>query len=140
MKHTILCIDDEPNIVDALERIFRRKFRVLKATTPEDALEILQKEDVTVIISDQRMPHMTGVELLNRSLETHPFAVRILLTGYADMSSVIDAINSGHVYRYITKPWDTDDLTIAVDQAVERYELMAELKEKNQSQIGRAHV
>ena len=133
MPHTILCIDDEPDICDALERVFRRKFRVLKANSAKAGLEFLSKEDVTVIICDQRMPHMTGVEFFKESLKTHPDAVRILLTGYADIESVIGAINAGQVYRYVTKPWDPTDLTMAIDQAIDRFELTEELKRKNES-------
>ena len=131
MQHTILCIDDEPDICDALERLFRKQYRVLKSTSAKDALEILKNENVTVIISDQRMPNMTGVQFFKESIKTHPLTVRILLTGYADIESVIEAINSGQIYRYVTKPWDSLDLTTAVSQAVERYELTNELKRKN---------
>lgn len=133
MKHLILCVDDEVDNVDALERLFRRKYRVLKATSAADALKLLAQNRVTVIISDQRMPNMTGVELLAESIKTHPDAIRILLTGYTDIESVISAINSGHVYRYVTKPWDPVDLTNAIDKAVERFELGLELVEKNRA-------
>lgn len=133
MKHTLLCVDDEVDNVDSLERLFRKKYRVLKATAPEDALKLLDQNQVTVIISDQRMPNMLGTELLAESLKTHPFAVRILLTGYTDIESVIAAINSGQVYRYVNKPWDPVDLSTAVDRAVERYEMSAELREKNRA-------
>ncbi len=132
-KHTVLCVDDESDNVDALERLFRKKYRVLKATTGEQGLEILANEKVSLIISDQRMPSMTGVEFLRRSMRTHPYAVRILLTGYTDITSVIAAINSGEVYRYITKPWDPVDLANTVDKGIEKFELAQELKEKNQA-------
>ncbi len=133
MKHTLLCVDDEVDNVDSLERLFRKKYRVLKATTPEDALKLLDQNQVTVIISDQRMPNMSGTELLAESIKTHPFAVRILLTGYTDIESVIAAINSGQVYRYVNKPWDPVDLSTAVDRAVERFEMGEELREKNRA-------
>lgn len=133
MKHTLLCVDDEVDNVDSLERLFRKKYRVLKATSPEDALKLLDQNQVTVIISDQRMPNMAGTELLAESIKTHPFAVRILLTGYTDIESVIAAINSGQVYRYVNKPWDPVDLSTAVDRAVERYEMGEELREKNRA-------
>lgn len=133
MKHSILCVDDEVDNVDALERLFRRKYGVYKATSGAEALAILAKNPVSVIISDQRMPQMTGVEFLAESIKTHPTAIRILLTGYTDIESVIAAINSGHVYRYVTKPWDPVDLSNAVDKAVERFELGAELVEKNKA-------
>ena len=131
MKHAILCVDDEIDNVDALERLFRRKYKVFKATSGPEALKIMEKSNVTVIISDQRMPDMTGVEFLAKSLDLQPDTIRILLTGYTDIDSVIDAINSGQIYRYVTKPWDPVDLSNAVDKAVERFELKEEVKEKN---------
>jgi signal transduction histidine kinase len=137
MKHTILCVDDEADNVDALERLFRTKYKVLKATSGAEALSLLathlDKDRVTVIISDQRMPQMTGVEFLAKSLQTHPDAIRILLTGYADIEVVIEAINSGRIYRYVNKPWDPVDLVNTVDKAVERFELGIELVEKNRA-------
>lgn len=133
MKHSILCVDDEVDNVEALERLFRRKFTVLKATSAALALDLLAKHPVTVIISDQRMPQMTGVEFLSESIKTHPNAIRILLTGYTDIDSVISAINAGQIYRYVTKPWDPVDLSNAVDKAIERYEIGEELVEKNQA-------
>lgn len=133
MKHTILCVDDEADNVDSLERLFRTKYKVLKATSGAEAVRHLDKHRVTVIISDQRMPQMTGVEFLAQSLTTHPDAIRILLTGYADIEVVIEAINSGRIYRYVNKPWDPVDLVNTVDKAVERYELGLELVEKNRA-------
>lgn len=133
MKHTILCVDDEINNVDALERLFRTKYKVLKATSGTAALKLLDQNRVTVVISDQRMPQMTGVEFLTKSLKSHPNSIRILLTGYADIEVVIEAINSGRIYRYVNKPWDPVDLVNAVDKAVERYELGQELVEKNRA-------
>lgn len=131
MKHSILCVDDELDNVEALERLFRKKYQVYKATSGEEALKILAEHPVTVIISDQRMPNMTGVEFLTKSTVVRPDAIRILLTGYTDINSVIAAINSGQVYRYVTKPWDSVDLENAIDKAVERFEVGAELKETN---------
>ncbi len=131
MKHTILLVDDEIDNVEALERIFRKKFAVLKATSAAEGLALLKKNEVSLIISDQRMPKKTGVEFLQESMSICPDAIRILLTGHTDIDSVIDAINSGQVYRYITKPWDSIDLANTVDKALERYELSHELREKN---------
>ena len=133
MKHSILCVDDEADNIDALERLFRRKYKVLKTTSATEALEILKTNPVTVIISDQRMPNLTGVELLAESIKLHPTAIRILLTGYTDIESVVAAINAGQIYRYVTKPWDPVDLTNAVDKAVERFEIGEELVEKNRA-------
>lgn len=132
MKHHILCVDDEVDNVDALERLFRKKYVVHKATSGRAALKILDENKISLIVTDQRMPGMTGVELLAESMETNPEAIRILLTGYTDIDSVISAVNSGQIYRYVTKPWDPVDLANTVDKAVERFELSAELKEKNE--------
>jgi len=133
MKHSILCVDDEADNVDALERLFRRKYKVLKATSGEAGLKHLTTNKISVIISDQKMPGLSGVEFLAESIKTHPNAIRILLTGYTDIESVIAAINSGHIYRYVTKPWDPVDLANAVDKAIDRYEVGEELIEKNRA-------
>ncbi|MGZ3770520.1 MAG: response regulator [Bdellovibrio sp.] len=132
-KHTILCVDDEIDNVDALERIFRKKYTVLKATSGKEALDVLAKNPgpLALIITDQRMPEMTGVEFLQHTLDSHPETVRILLTGYTDLESVILAVNKGQIFRYLTKPWDPVDLANTVEKAVERYALGQELKQKN---------
>lgn len=132
-KPALLCLDDEVNNLDALERIFRKKFNVLKASTPMEAFHFLEQfKDLPVIISDQRMPEITGVEFLEKSISTHPDTIRILLTGYTDIESVIESVNKGQIYRYLTKPWDTTDLLGTVNQAYEKYALKSELKVKNQ--------
>lgn len=132
-KHTILCVDDEIDNVDALERLFRKKFTVLKATSGKQALALLDEHPgpVALIITDQRMPEMTGVEFLEKTLNSHPDTTRILLTGYTDLESVITAVNKGQIFRYLTKPWDPVDLTNTVDHAIERFVLGRELKQKN---------
>lgn len=133
MKPNILCVDDEKDNVEALERLFRKKYNVLKATSALEALALLQtNQDIGVILTDQRMPGMSGVELLSKTVVSHPDTVRLLLTGYTDIESVISAINSGQIYRYLTKPWDPVDLALTIDQAFERYNLGLELKKKNQ--------
>tara|TARA_B100000749_G_scaffold280894_1_gene280454 strand:+ start:1638 stop:2720 length:1083 start_codon:yes stop_codon:yes gene_type:complete len=131
MKHTVLVVDDEPDILDALERLLRRKFNVLKALSGDEGLALLEKNDVQVIISDHRMPEMTGVEFLQKSIAIDDKCIRILLTGYTDIESVIDAINSGQVYRYLTKPWDAVDLLNTIEKAVEKLHLRSELEIKN---------
>ncbi|MEK2646714.1 hybrid sensor histidine kinase/response regulator [Bdellovibrio sp. BCCA] len=138
-KHTILCVDDEIDNVDALERLFRKKFTVLKATSGKEALEVLAKNPgpVSLIITDQRMPEMTGVEFLEKTLNSHPETVRILLTGYTDLESVIMAVNKGQIFRYLTKPWDPVDLSNTVEHAIERFVLGQELKQKN-AELARA--
>jgi len=131
-KHTILCVDDELDNVDALERLFRKHYTVLKATSGAQGLEILgENPGVALIISDQRMPSMTGVEFLEQAQRTHPEALRILLTGYTDIDSVIQAVNQGQIYRYLTKPWDSTDLLNTVATAIQKYDMTKELKKKN---------
>ncbi|HWU43049.1 MAG TPA: hybrid sensor histidine kinase/response regulator, partial [Bdellovibrio sp.] len=109
------------------------KYTVLKATSAKEALVVLDQHPgpVALIITDQRMPEMTGVEFLEKTLQSHPETVRILLTGYTDLESVIMAVNQGQIFRYMTKPWDPADLTNTVDRAVERFALGEELKKKN---------
>ena len=133
MKPTILCVDDEIDNVEALERLFRSKYKVLKAISGAEALLILDQhpEPISVILTDQRMPGMTGVQFLEHSIVTHPAAVRILLTGYTDIESIIEAVNSGQIYRYLNKPWDPVDLLATVDRAVEKFELAAQLEIRN---------
>ena len=136
MKTSILCVDDEKDNLEALERIFRTDFNVLKANSGAEALEVLSKnKDVALILSDQRMPEMTGSEFLKQSIKTHPHTIRMLLTGYTDIESVIDAINSGEIYKYLTKPWDPVDLENTIKKGVERYQLNSELKLKNQELV-----
>lgn len=132
-KQTILCVDDEIDNVQALERIFRAKYNVLKATSGQEALRVLDQHPgpVSLIITDQRMPEMTGVEFLSHTIEKFPDTIRILLTGYTDIESVVSAVNTGQISRYLTKPWDPVDLQATVDQAVEKFLLARELKVKN---------
>lgn len=132
-KSTILCVDDEVDNVDALERLFRRKYHVLRAHSGPEALQVLDQYpgEVATVITDQKMPSMTGVEFLEKTLDQRPDMVRLLLTGYTDLESVIGAVNKGQIYRYLTKPWDPVDLANTVDRAVERYLMGQELKRKN---------
>jgi signal transduction histidine kinase len=125
-RQGILVIDDEPDVARSVRDLLRLDYRVHVATRPQDAIDILGREDIAVVLSDQRMPEMTGVELLFRVRESHPNVTRLLFTGYADIRAVVDAINKGGVYRYITKPWDADELHTIVRDAVERRNLMAE--------------
>ena len=133
MKYEILLVDDEIDNVDALERLFRKSYTVHKATSGKQALEILrQNPHIALILSDQRMHEMTGVELLKKSIKTHPDTLRILLTGYTDIESIVSSINKGEVYRYLNKPWDPVDLKNTIDKAIEKFKLRQELVEKNQ--------
>lgn len=124
-KPRILVVDDEPDNLDLLFRTFRRDFEVLRANSGQAALEILAENgEVAVIISDQRMPEMRGTEFLSKTVPEFPDTVRIILTGFTDVEDLVEAINSGQVYRYITKPWEPDELKQVVQQAVCTYEFL----------------
>jgi CheY-like chemotaxis protein len=135
-KAKMLVVDDEPDNLDLLYRTFRRDFQVLKAESGVRALELLAQEgEVAVIISDQRMPEMKGTEFLSRTVPEFPDTVRIILTGFTDVEDLVEAINSGQVYKYITKPWDPDELKAVVQRAAETYELLKQRTEElNRSQ------
>lgn len=135
-KAKMLVVDDEPDNLDLLYRTFRRDFQVLKAESGVRALELLAQEgEVAVIISDQRMPEMKGTEFLSRTVPEFPDTVRIILTGFTDVEDLVEAINSGQVYKYITKPWDPDELKAVVQRAAETYDLLKQRTEElNRSQ------
>jgi signal transduction histidine kinase len=125
-KHTILVVDDEPDVVKSVQDLLRFDYKVLGATRASDALKLVREQNVHVVLTDQRMPEMTGVDFLRRLREEFPDTVRLLITGYADIRAVIDAINQGSVYRYITKPWEPEELQAVIREAAERYDLVAE--------------
>ena len=130
-KPKMLVVDDEPDNLDLLYRTFRRDFQVLKAESGINALSILSKEgEVAVIISDQRMPEMKGTEFLSKTVPQFPDTVRIILTGFTDVEDLVEAINSGQVYKYITKPWDPNELKAVVQRAAETYELLKQRTEE----------
>jgi len=119
----ILLVDDEEGILESLALTLSPPCRVFTATTGEEGLAILDREDVALIIADQVMPGMTGVEFLELATECNPRAIRMLLTGYADMTSLVRAINDGRIYRYLNKPWEPDELRMNVRRALEAYQL-----------------
>lgn len=124
-KPKMLVVDDEPDNLDLLYRTFRRDFNVLRAESGVVALEILATEgEVAVIISDQRMPEMKGTEFLSKTVPQFPNTMRIILTGFTDVEDLVEAINSGQVYKYITKPWDPSELKAVVQRAAETYDLV----------------
>lgn len=130
-KPKMLVVDDEPDNLDLLYRTFRREFQVLKAESGIQALEVLEAEgEVAVIISDQRMPEMKGTEFLSKTVPQFPNTVRIILTGFTDVEDLVEAINSGQVYKYITKPWDPNELKAVVQRAAETYELLNQRTEE----------
>lgn len=135
MDYKVLIVDDEPANLRILERLFRGQYKVVCASSGPEALELLRVHDVALIISDQRMPVMTGIEFLMRAAEIRPQVVRIILTGYTDVNSLVEAINSGVVYNYVTKPWANQDLLQTVQRALQHYETIKsqhELKLQNE--------
>ena len=125
-KPCLLVVDDEPDLVQSLKDLLRFDYRVLGATRASEGLRIVANEDVQVVMSDQRMPEMSGVEFLSCLRQSHPDLVRLLFTAFSDLKAVTDAINQGSVYRYITKPFEADELKTVLRQAVEHYNLQAE--------------
>ena len=121
-KHCLLVVDDESDVCDSVHDLLRREFRVLKATSAQDGFQLMQEEEVHIIMTDQRMPRITGVELLAKVKARNPHAVRLLFTGYADLESIIAAINQGHVYQFLKKPWQPEELLAAVRQAAIEYD------------------
>ena len=123
----MLVVDDEPEVLSSVRDLLRLDYRVITCGDGGSALEVLRSaEDVHVILSDQRMPGMTGVEVLRQAKAIRPETTRLLFTAYADIRAVIDAINQGHVFRYLAKPWDPDELRAVVRQAVEHHDLIVE--------------
>jgi signal transduction histidine kinase len=126
VKPCLLVVDDEADLVRSVQDLLRFDYRVLGATRATEGLKLMQTERVHIVMSDQRMPEMTGVEMLRRIKETHPDTIRLLFTAYSDMTAVIDAINQGNVYRYISKPWEVEDLKATLRQAYDYYRLQEE--------------
>ncbi|CAN5711270.1 hypothetical protein BH23PLA1_BH23PLA1_17360 [soil metagenome] len=130
-KYCLLVVDDEPDVCDSVHDLLRREFRVLKAHSAEEGFKLLQDEEVHIIMTDQRMPQVTGVELLSKAKARNPQAIRMLFTGYADLESIIAAINQGHIYQFLKKPWQPEDLQAAVRQAATEYERLSATAEES---------
>ena len=134
-KHTVLCVDDEQNILNALKRLLRKDgYRLLTASSGDEGLKILEQNEVHVVISDQRMPEMSGTEFLARVKEHHPAALRIVLTGYTDVDSITESINEGHIYKFFLKPWNDQSLRLEIKQALDQYDLI-QANKKLQEQV-----
>ena len=131
-KIAILYVDDEENNLFSFKATFRIKYNVQTALSGDGALKILAEKPVHIIITDQRMPEMTGVEFLEKVLEIYPDPMRILLTGYADMEAVVDAVNKGKIFHYLAKPWNEEELDLTINRAYEKYLEKARLKELNE--------
>ena len=137
-KQKILVVDDEPDNLDLLYRTFHREFKVLRAENGPDALNILEQEgNIAVIISDQRMPQMSGTEFLSLTAQRYPDIIRIILTGYTDVEDLVEAINSGKVFKYVTKPWDDDYLKQVVHQAIDTHTVLSKRTEELRKNLRR---
>ena len=123
---TVLIVDDEVRVLDSLEALLAMDYRVLRAERPEAALDLLVAEPVALVISDQRMPGMTGTEFLARCREVSPEAVRVLLTAFTDADALMESINAANIYHFILKPWDPTELVHTVRRGVEQHRLAAE--------------
>jgi response regulator RpfG family c-di-GMP phosphodiesterase len=134
-KITVLYVDDEENNLISFKANFRIKYNVLTALSGDEAMSILEKKHVDVIITDQRMPNMTGVEFLEKVLEKNEEPMRILLTGYADMNAVVDAVNKGKIFHYLSKPWNEEELDMTIKRAYEVYLQKLELKNMNEKLV-----
>jgi len=131
-KINILYVDDEMNNLISFKATFRIKYNVFTAESGADAVKILENSEINIIVTDQRMPNMTGVEFLESILGIYPEPIRILLTGYADMNAVIDAVNKGKIFHYLSKPWNEEELDMTIQRAYEIYNRRQE--EKHQTE------
>ena len=128
-KISVLYIDDEVENLNAFKAAFRRKYKVFIADSAAKGREILDNQEIEIILTDQRMPEMTGVEFLASIVSIYPDPMRMLMTGYSDLNAVIDAVNQGHIYKYIAKPWNDEHLKTIIDQAYEVFSLRKENKQ-----------
>ena len=129
-KHCLLVVDDEADVCDSIYDLLRHEFQVLKAANAEEGTRLMRENDVHIIMTDQRMPRGTGVELLKNVRSKYPQAVRMLCTGFADLEAIIEAINQGHVFKFLKKPWQPEDLFNAVREAAIEYDSLVEQAEQ----------
>ena len=130
-KINLLYVDDEENNLMSFKATFRLKYNVIIALSAVEAMKILEQKPIEIIITDQRMPNMTGIEFLEKVLEIYPDPIRILLTGYTDLSAIIDAVNKGKIYHYLTKPWTEEVLDTTIKQAFNAYQKDLDIKTMN---------
>lgn len=124
-RHTVLCVDDEENILHSIKRLLRKEgYRLLTALSGIEALKILEENDVHLVLSDQRMPQMSGTEFLAEVKEKYPDVIRIILTGYTEVDSITESINKGNIYKFFLKPWNDDNLKLEISKALEQYDLI----------------
>ncbi|MFC3199232.1 response regulator [Parapedobacter deserti] len=128
-KISVLYVDDEENNLISFKATFRLKYRVYTAVSGTEAIQLFKEKPIDIIITDQRMPKMTGVEFLEEVIQVNPDPMRILLTGYADMSAVVDAVNKGKIFHYLNKPWSEEELDETIRRAYEVYSEQKKIKE-----------
>ena len=132
IKINVLYVDDEENNLAAFKASFRRYFNVFTAISADEGKIILNQTDIQVLITDQRMPGTLGTELLAQAVKEYPDQIRILLTGFADIEAIKDAINRGQIYHYLQKPWNDDELKKTIEDAFKIYQLKKKQQELNQ--------
>ena len=131
-EHTVLLVDDEENILHSLKRLLRKEeYRLFTASSSAEGLKILEGNDIHLVISDQRMPKVSGTEFLAQVKERHPDSIRIILTGYTDVDSITESINKGHIYKFFLKPWNDQGLKLEIKKALEQYDLIQANKKLN---------
>lgn len=129
MQFGVLYIDDEIHNLNSFKAAFRRDFNIYVAQSAREGRKILEQNEIAVIVTDQRMPVMTGIEFLESIIPVYPDTIRILLTGFSDINAVMDAINRGQVYKYLVKPWADEELKMYIQNAIEIYHLRKENRE-----------
>lgn len=135
--HSVLCVDDEKNILNSLRRLLRQEnYSLLTASSGAEALKLLEEAHVQLVISDQRMPEMSGVDFLSEVRKKYPETIRIILSGYTDVNSITDAINKGHIYKFLLKPWDEQNLRLEIRQALQQYDLIEDNQRLHQQVLG----
>jgi len=132
-KHTVLLVDDEEKIVNSLKRLLRKEgYQLITASSGAEGLKVLEENDVHLVISDQRMPQMSGTEFFATVREQYPDAIRIILTGYTEVDSITESINKGHIYKFFLKPWNDQNLKLEIKSALEQYDLIQANKRLNE--------
>lgn len=136
---TVLVVDDEVQVLESMADLLRREFHVLATSDPDEALALLGKEDVAVVLTDQRMPRLSGAELLARASTLAPETVRVLLTGYTDVEAVIQAVNEAKIYYYVAKPWNNEKILELIREAAETHLVLGEERQllRELAQLGR---
>jgi response regulator RpfG family c-di-GMP phosphodiesterase len=135
-KHTVLCVDDETNILQSLKRLLRKEnYTLLTASSGKEGLELLTSHDVHLVMSDQRMPEMSGTEFLAEIKEKYPDVIRIILTGYTEVDAITESINRGHIYKFFLKPWNDENLKLEINKALDQYDLIKDNEKLTQTII-----